>query len=145
MGIHNGDKLDLSSKQKEMFEKDELYQLFPEYYVLKVNNFNDIAKDSLDEWIYYLKNSEVLVNSKAKGLKEVAEHLHLQDLSEEDKLDYLRHIDNERLANSSLDTARMEGERNQAISTAKKMKEKGFDNETILDLTGLSLSDIEDL
>ena len=33
--------------------------LYPEYYLLKINNFNDIAKDGLDEWIYFLKNESI--------------------------------------------------------------------------------------
>ncbi len=34
----------------------------------KVNNFDDIAKDTLDEWIYFLKNEEIKDNFVAKGL-----------------------------------------------------------------------------
>ncbi|MFZ4704089.1 MAG: hypothetical protein ACOYMG_28930 [Candidatus Methylumidiphilus sp.] len=33
--------------------------LYPEYYLIKINRFNDIAKDTPDEWIYLLKNEEI--------------------------------------------------------------------------------------
>jgi predicted transposase/invertase (TIGR01784 family) len=66
-GLHQKDLLQLSDKQKITFLKEKVSDIFPEYYLLKVNQFNDIAKDTLDEWIYFLKNSEVKDNFKAKG------------------------------------------------------------------------------
>jgi predicted transposase/invertase (TIGR01784 family) len=58
-GLHQNDTLTLSDKQKTAFLKDKVSDIFPEFYIIKVNKFNDIAKDNLDEWIYFLKNSEV--------------------------------------------------------------------------------------
>ncbi|MDR0683341.1 MAG: Rpn family recombination-promoting nuclease/putative transposase, partial [Dysgonamonadaceae bacterium] len=51
-GLHTNDELQLSSAQRDLFCRQEAGDIYPEYYVLKVNKFNDIAKDSLDEWIY---------------------------------------------------------------------------------------------
>ena len=59
-GIHQHDVLNLSDKQKTTFQKRKVSDIYPEYYLLKVNQFNDVAKDTLDEWIYFLKNSEVI-------------------------------------------------------------------------------------
>ena len=49
-GIHTNDNLELSEEQKNMFKKEEPYEIFPEYYILKINKFDDITKDGLDEW-----------------------------------------------------------------------------------------------
>lgn len=46
-GIHQNDVLVLSIKQKELFQKDDVYAIYPEYYV--INNFDDVAQDSLDD------------------------------------------------------------------------------------------------
>jgi predicted transposase/invertase (TIGR01784 family) len=54
-GIHIGDELHLSANQEKLYSKKLPSDIFPEYYIIKVNKFNDIAIDSLDEWIYYLK------------------------------------------------------------------------------------------
>ena len=43
-GIHNGDVLRLSPFQQQKFDVNEVYQLFPEYYILKVNDFNTWSK-----------------------------------------------------------------------------------------------------
>jgi len=140
-GTHDGDILQLSTKQRELFGKEELYQLYPEYYVIKVNNFNDVAKDSLDEWIYYLKNDEVLKGAKAKGLREVEDHLRVQGLSDNERQDYYRHMENNRLAVSLLETAKMDGK----TEVAKALKENGVDINIIALTTGLSKKEIDSL
>ncbi len=76
-GLHKNDVLDLSKIQKRTFLKESVSDIFPEYYLLKVNQFDDIAKDTLDEWIYFLKNSEVKDNFKAKGIKEAKKVLNI--------------------------------------------------------------------
>lgn len=66
-GIHTNDLLNLSSMQKKEFINiTSISDIFPEYYILKVNGFNDIAKDTLDEWIYFLKNSDIKSEFKTK-------------------------------------------------------------------------------
>ena len=49
VGIHNGDILELSPFQKQTFKVDRVSQLYPEYYILKVNDFNRIAKTPLED------------------------------------------------------------------------------------------------
>lgn len=172
VGIHQGDLLELSAKQKELFDKEAVYQLFPEFYVIKINNFNDLAKDTLDEWIYYLKNDEVLNNSKAKGLKEVAEYLKIQNLPEAEQNAYFKHIENKRIERSVIDTAVMDGidigraegreegkaegiaeeraraeeeKRQLVLQTARNLKNLGLSNEQIAIATGLPVTTIETL
>ena len=50
-GIHFDDILKLSTRQREQFVKQEAGDIFPEYYVLRVNEFDELAKTPLDEWI----------------------------------------------------------------------------------------------
>jgi predicted transposase/invertase (TIGR01784 family) len=152
-GLHRRDKLSLSEKQKEYFHKKNVYEIFPEYYVLKVNKFDDVAKDSLDEWIYYLKNSKVKDEFKAKGLAEVKEKLRVDDLSEGEGTAYYRHIENNRVAISVIDTAiwegkqkgKEEGKMEHAIEVAKALKANGVSTEIISKSTGLSEEEINSL
>lgn len=156
-GIHANDVLSLSAKQKELFSKEAVFQLFPEYYVLKVNRFNDVAKDKLDEWIYYLKNNEIRDDFRAKGLSEVRRKLMIDSLSEQDRAVYYRHLDNNRLAMSVLETARMEGKdegikegveegRQKArAEMVSRMQQKGLDDQAIAELTGLTVDEIRAL
>ena len=89
-GIHNNNLLKLTEEQKQFFVKEDVADLFPEYYILCVSDFNDLAKNSLDEWIYYLKNTEIPDNFTAQGLKEAREQLQYDNLSEEEKREQVK-------------------------------------------------------
>lgn len=148
-GIHQNDLLALSAKQKSTFLKEEVADIFPEFYLLKVNQFNDIAKDTLDEWVYFLKNSEVKDEFKAKGLKEAGEVLDIMRLPKGDEYSYNRYLDSLHLKASemfSLQTeAEFKGRDDEKIEVAKKGIVKGFDNKIISELTELSIEKIEEL
>ena len=77
VGIHQGDVLELTPFQKQTFKVDKVSQLYPEYYILKVNDFNRVAKTPLEEWIYYLNTGSVPDNATAPGLSQVKEQLKL--------------------------------------------------------------------
>lgn len=148
-GLHEKDLLQLSSKQKETFTKQNVADIFPEYYIIKVNQFNDIAKDTLDEWIYFLKNSEVKDEFKAKGLVEAKEVLDVMRLNKDQQYGYNRYLDYLHVKASEALSLKIEAEEKiktqKAIEMAKKAILKGFDNETIADLTDLTLEQIQQL
>ena len=144
-GLHEHDLLQLSSRQKEVFERQNLSEIFPEYYLIKVNQFNDIAKDTLDEWIYFLKNSEVKDNFKAKGLKEAGEVLDMMRLPKEDQYGYNRYLDSLHLKASEVFTLQTEAEFKVKESVAKKLILNGADNQLISISTDLSIEQIDTL
>ena len=109
-GIHKNDLLKLSAMQQKNLPKlDHVAEIFPEYYILKVNDFDNHAVDTLDEWIYVLKNSEVPDGFSAKGLEKAAKELDLMKLSDADRKSYERYIDDCRSAESSMETSWLEG------------------------------------
>ena len=148
-GLHKSDTLMLSDKQKEMFGKTEPYQLFPEYYVIKVNQFDDIAKDSLDEWIYYLKNNDIPDEFKAKGLLQAREILKLDNLSELERSQYIQHLENLSYKASMVRTWKVEEEenllKNRDRQIARNFKLNGVSIDLIMASTGLSKDEIERL
>jgi predicted transposase/invertase (TIGR01784 family) len=155
-GLHEKDVLQLSAKQKETFVKQNVSDIFPEYYLIKVNQFNDVAKDTLDEWIYFLKNSEVKDEFKAKGLTEAKEVLDVMQLDKEQQYGYNRYMDYLHYKASEAYTLKIETEQkikeaeNKArwernIEIAKKLIILGLDNKTIAEGTGLTLEQIEAL
>ncbi|MCK5917544.1 MAG: Rpn family recombination-promoting nuclease/putative transposase, partial [Cocleimonas sp.] len=92
-GLHERDELHLTSGQRKLFSKAEPHDIFPEYYLIRVNKFDDIAKDSLDEWIYFLKNEEIKESFSAKGLKQAKEALDVMKLSEQERIAYEKYLD----------------------------------------------------
>ena len=149
VGLHQNDLLGLSYKQKITFQKDNVSDIFPEYYLLKVNQFNDNAKDTLDEWIYFLKNSEIKDTFKAKGLKEAGEVLDIMRLDKNDKYGYNRYLDSLSLKASEIFSLQTEAEfkvrEEEKIEIAKNGIIEDFDNSTISKMTKLSIEFIEEL
>ena len=141
IGLHENDILLPTSLQKQDFKVEKVSDIFPKYYILKVNNFNNVAKGTLDEWVYFLKNSEVKDDFKAKGLDKAKEKLRYESLTDEEKKMYDRFQENRRIENSVSYTAKQE----KAVEMAKKAIKKGFDNQTIADLTDLTIEQIEQL
>ncbi|MDQ6976044.1 MAG: Rpn family recombination-promoting nuclease/putative transposase [Mariprofundaceae bacterium] len=80
LGLHTHHELRLNDVQQKMYKKERVFQIYPEYYLLKVNQFDDVAKDTLDEWIYFLKNEEIKNEFTAKGLKEAKQMLDVMKL-----------------------------------------------------------------
>ena len=104
-GLHYGDILQLSEKQKELFSVDEVSDIFATYYLLKVNDFNDVAKSTLDEWIYFLKNSEIKQEFRAKGLQEAKEKLRVDNLEGKEREAYEQYIKQQRIMQGVLNSA----------------------------------------
>jgi predicted transposase/invertase (TIGR01784 family) len=148
-GLHQNDILGLSEKQKQTFVKQEVADIFPEYYLLKVNQFNDIAKDTLDEWVYFLKNSEVKDDFKAKGLKEANDVLDIMKLPADDQYGYNRYLDSLHLKASEVFSLQTEAEYKvrdeRSVEIAKNLIINGLDNKLISKSTGLTIEKINEL
>ena len=165
IGLHNHDLLELNAKQKQLFKKDNIESLYPEYYLIKINRFNDIAKDTLDEWIYFLKNEEIKENFTAKGLKEAEEKLSIMKLPEDEQKAYEHYKDDlhyqASMFESSFGDGYHEGEavgvekgiekgiemgKDQTTKTiALKLIQQGATIENIAAVTGLSVTALEHL
>jgi predicted transposase/invertase (TIGR01784 family) len=145
IGLHINDILLPTALQIQDFKVEKVSDIFPKYYILKVNNFNDIAKDTLDEWIYFLKNSEVKDEFKAKGLDKAKEKLRYESLSDEDKKMYDRFQENRRIEISVEYTAKLEAKQEEKIEIAKNLIALSLDNVIIAKATNLTLEQIQQL
>ena len=141
-GMHTGKILSLTDQQKKLFEAEKAGDLYPEYYLLDVTNFDNVAQSTLDEWIYYLKNSEIKDNFTAKGMKEVREYLDFETLSPEEKRKYEKALDIKLGWESAIDTAKEEGieigAREKEAEIVLNLSRHGFSAEQIVVFTNLS-------
>jgi hypothetical protein len=85
---HTHDTLKLSQGQRKKFGKDEPGDFYPEYYVLKINKFDDVAKNTLDQWIYFFKHDRIEDGFNAKGLLKAREALDYYRLSPKERAEY---------------------------------------------------------
>ena len=93
IGIHDHDKLQLDIRQQKQYGKIQINHIYPEYYLIRLNNFNSVAKTSLDEWIYFLKNEEIKEEFKAKGIQKAKKSFSILSMSETEQLAYVRYQD----------------------------------------------------
>ena len=92
-GIHKGDILALSQKQKDLYNKQEVYQIYPEYWIIKAGIFDEEQVNNvLDEWVYFLKTGEVQDSFSAPGLTEAKEKLDMLKLDPEERAEYDAYI-----------------------------------------------------
>ena len=94
IGINKNDRLNLTQQEQTVYNTEQISKIYPEYYIIKVNQFDDVSKNTLDEWINFLKNEVVKLGSKAKGLNEAKEKMDVLKLSREEKVEYDRYIAN---------------------------------------------------
>ena len=152
-GIHNGEVLSLSPFQQQRFKVDAVSDLYPEYFILKVNDFNKWSKVPLEQWIYFLNTSEIPHDATAPGLDEARRKLQIDRMTPAERNAYYRHLDNVVILKDNISTARGEGRmegraegRAEAMKeTARKMKQGGMDEKLIMQFTGLKAEEITSL
>jgi len=111
----------------------------------KVNQFDGIARDKLDEWIYFLKNEEIKDEFSARGLREAKSKLDVMKLPEQERIAYQRYLDDlsyqASMVQSSYGIGVIEGGKEKAVAIARALKAKGIPDEVIAETTGLTLDE----
>ena len=159
------DVLQLTDGQKKAFQVETVSQIFPEYYLFRVNNFDQLATSSIEEWISFLKTGEIPDTYTAQGLPEAREILRVDNLNDEDRKAYNRYVETLRFNLSVMDSSRIEGRmegmeqgraegiaegkaqgaQSEKLETAKRMKSEGLDIHLIAKITQLPIDEIEKL
>ncbi|MCK4493724.1 MAG: PD-(D/E)XK nuclease family transposase, partial [Methylococcales bacterium] len=159
IGLHDHRELELSEKQKTLYTANKIADIYPEYYLIEIRNFDDIAKDTLDEWIYFLKNETIEDNFTAKGLQKAQETLNVLKMKAPERQDYERHqAELHREASLYESTyvlgkiegkkegkkegkqeGREEGREEERLIMARNMKRAKMDNQVIAEITKLSI------
>ena len=178
-GLHEPhDLLKLSARQSEKFlgiketdveKREDAGGLFPEYYILRVNDFDKVATTPLDEWIEFLKTGRIKDNTQTAGLTEAREQLRVDSLPDRDRRVYDRYMESVRHMRSLFDTShddgycegradgrmegiiegraegRAEGRTERSMEIARQLKAMGMSDSQIAQATGLSLSAISEI
>ena len=165
IGVHTGDKLQINVKEKNAIVTRMPAEIFPEYVLIRVNEFNQVAVTPLEEWMRYLKSGIIRPDTTAPGLEEAREKLKYYSMTPQERRAYDEHLSAVMIQNDVIDSAKLEGrlegiaegraegraegkeegKEEERLSAARKMKNKGFDNATIADITGLSAEKIATL
>ena len=151
VGVHTKDYLVISTKEEGVIKPKYPAEIFPTYYLVRVNNFNEVAKSPLEEWMRYLKEGVINEKTTAPGLREAREKLQYYSMSDAERYAYDEHVNAVMIQNDVLGNAhaegraegRAEGEHNKAMDIAKNLKKIGIPVEQIINATGLTKDEID--
>ena len=149
VGVHTKDTLKINTRDKGIIKIKTPEEFFPEYFIIRVNEFNKVANTPLEEWIDYLKSGHIKEDTTVPGLQEARQKLQYLKMDKAERKAYDRHIDNIMVQNDVLDTAKMEG-RAEGLedgkrTVARNLKAMGMDIEAIAKATGLGTEEITGL
>lgn len=149
-GLHTGSKLLLSDRLKNKYIVGGIGDIFPQYYLLKANDFDRWSQVPLDQWMYFLSTSRIPEDATAPGLQEARQQLKIDSLTPAEREAYYTHLDNMVSARSVVNSARdeghaeglaegrEEGRSEQLRKSVESMRAKGLDDAVIADLLGES-------
>jgi len=161
IGLNKKDELKLNETQQKLYRAEKIEDIYPEYYLLKVNQFEGDPHNAIDEWIYFLKNEEIKDDFKARGIQEAKKELNILKMPEEERQKYEVYMEDLRyqasMYESSYKVGEMkgkkegkeegikEGQEQKTREIAKLLKDASDPPGKIAAITGLSLADLENL
>ena len=169
VGVHTHDSLRITRKEQDALVGRRPEEIFPEYILIRVNEFNQVAVSPLEEWMAYLKDGVIRPDTKAPGLHEAREKLRYYAMSDKERKAYVAHMEALVVHNDVIKTAKREGrweglaegraegraeglaegiEKGLAegkIEMAKNLKSLGVDVKTIMQASGLTAEQVRQL
>jgi hypothetical protein len=155
--VHTGDFLQVSTREKDAIVPRMPSEIYPEYFLIRVNEFNKVAMTPLEEWIEYLKTGIIRPDTTAPGLGEAREKLKYYSMTPQERHAYDEHLSALMIQNDVLDSAKLEGKiegrmegreegiKEGVVRNARRMKEKGLSIEDIMEITGLTFEEVSQL
>ena len=128
IGMNDGEPLIIKRKEEKLLNGQKVIQfndrnIFPEYYLIRVEKYKNIVRKKIDEWIYLIKNNVVKEGSTAKNIDKAAEKLAYINMSEAERERYQQFLINLYREEDILDTARNEGEQIGLKKAAQKIQQ----------------------
>ena len=169
VGVHTHDHLQVNTKERGAIVKRLPSEIFPEYILVRVNEFDKVAVTPLEEWVRYLKDGIITSGTTAPGLEEAREKLRYYSMSPEERYAYDEHLNAIMIQNDVLSTAKFEGREEglaeglaegreegliegreegrveERLETARRMRSDGLSMEMVVRYTGLSEEEINNL
>lgn len=173
-GVHSHNVLKLSRREELSLEElkkgdprkfkytpKTASDIFPKYYLIRINSYRKIVADAIDEWMTFLKDNSIKEDTKVPGLIEAKEQLKISKMTPAERLIYDRHLDAVELEVDALTNSEREGEqrgikkgivqgiaqgRQEALlALARQMKSDNMPMDMIIKYSGLTQDEINNL
>lgn len=147
LGVHTGDSLQLNSKQRKALGVESTADIFPEYYLIRINEFNKVATTPLEEWLDYLKNEHINPDTTAPGLQEARQKLEVMNMTSAERLAYEQHLENLMIEKDCINTAHDDGYEEGCEATtmqiAQRLLAAGIQPDIVAQTTGITAEQLE--
>ncbi|MBQ3656649.1 MAG: Rpn family recombination-promoting nuclease/putative transposase [Bacteroidales bacterium] len=153
--IKNGDT------RKFKYEAKYAHDIFPKYFLIRINAYKKFIADAMSEWMEFLKNNSIKSDTTVPGLQAAKEKLNTLKMTKAERISYERHLDSIRNEKEAFWTAETdayaageekgraegiaEGKKQQSIEIARNFKKAGIDINIIAENTGLTIEEINAL
>ena len=157
VGVHTDDHLQVNVKERDAIVSRMPAEIFPEYVLIRVNEYDKVGVTPLEEWMKYLKDGTIRPDTTAPGLSEAREKLKYFSMPPKERMAYDEHLSAVMIQNDVLDSAKLEGKiegraegraegrDEERFSIARNMKQLGIPVDVIVKSTGLTSGEIETL
>ena len=140
-GMNMGDTLVFNKREKQGYKKRKRANIFPEYYILRVNQYEkETPETPLEEWMQYLKDGYIRPDTTTPGLQKARECLRVLSMTDKERKEYEYYLYNKVYEEDVVETARedgwFEGYDEAVLEMVNKLKAEGMDVETISRITG---------
>jgi predicted transposase/invertase (TIGR01784 family) len=159
--IDTNERLSVHLKNHETNEVFDATDILPEYFFISVPNFNDRLIEEIDDWLYVMKHDNVPETFHSPYMSQVADKLSILKMSKDERADYtyyMKKLYNDRDELQAAESRGMEkgmekgmaegkseGEAARSRQVALKMLTKKFDDETIIECSGLTHEELSEL
>ena len=151
--VSTGEKLTVHVEDKARNVIIDATDIFPEYVLIPIPEFDDNVEEELDEWLYVLKHSEVREDFKSAIMQKVAEKLSILHMTIDERNAYLGYKKeiatfkdaSEFQYDKGREEGREEGREAKALEIAKNLLSSGMPKQTVASTTGLSVDEINKL
>lgn len=151
-GIHQKDILQLTEEQQDLYGKKFPQELYPDYYLIKAEDFDENVKDTLDEWVYFFKKGQIKENFTAKGLAKAKKKLNVAKLTPAQRRQYERYLNEQRsiasyneMVQKDLEDAKKEARGEAKYESAEKGLRKGLSVEMVAEINDLPVEDVREI
>jgi predicted transposase/invertase (TIGR01784 family) len=149
-GVYSNDALVVNRCLLKKYKAPTVFKIVPEYYIIRLDQFNNIVQNELDEWIYLFKNIKIESHFNAKGLDLVKQKLKLDQLSATERISYNSYWENRRFQANVFETAsfefgiktRIANKTPGKIEIFKDLVRIGMKDENIVSAIGVSLDEV---
>ena len=139
----------MGGEQRRMLMPDEV---MPEYFLLIVDRFNEVATTPIEEWMAYLKDGAISEDTTTPGLQEARRKLAYMSMTDAERSAYREYMVGIHSMQDSIDTARDEGKaegRAEGMAEEKKAIARNLKGRVAVDIimqsTGLTKEEIDKL